>query len=203
MAPLTVNLNVLRAMLATEAGELRLEIGRVLMARVAALSEDGSGMLAMAGTLLTAKLPAGLSVGQELKLAVRELQPDKVVLGIDDGQAQSEPQVAPPLLAPMIPMPLGGSLRIKERGGSRSAPLPDGSHTLSLRYDAPSFGAIDMHFALSAGGTLKLSLTVPPGEGLRRAKHAAAALTDALKEVTDGPVSLSVQSRHEPLEVFA
>lgn len=210
MPPLALDLKVLRAVLASEAGELRLDVGRLLMARVAAIGEDGSGTLALAGALLEAKLPEGLSVGQELKLAVRELTPDKVVLAIQDEQAQSQAQAQPeipvvPPFAPFVPMPHGGTLRVQERTRprSRSTRRPDGSHALSLRYDTESLGAIDMRFLLGPGGGLKLSITVQAGAPLRSASAAAQTLEAALTNTISGPVTVSVSGRHEPLEVFA
>jgi len=100
-------------------------------------------------------------------------------------------------------MPLGGSVAVRERQASGSTQLPDGSHSLKLRYDAPSFGPIDMHFVLDPQGGLRLALLVPAGESLSSAQSASPELLDALSEATGHQASLSIAARYEPLEVFA
>lgn len=196
MEPLAVDLNMLRAVLAAD---LKLDVGRLLMVRVASVEPEGRGVLSLAGMLLDAELPEGVTAGQELKLAVREITPEKVVLSIQNDQQQAVPLLA----AALIPMPLGGSLQVRERGGGRTTQQPDGSHSLKLRYDAPSFGAIDMHFRLDPQGGLRLALLVPAGESLAQAQTAAPQLQDALTDATNRAVAVSVAARREPLEVFA
>jgi hypothetical protein len=197
MESMAVDLNLLRAVMTPD---LRLDIGRLLMVRVASIEPDGRGVLSLAGMLLEAELPEGLSAGQELKLEVRELTPQKVVLAIQNDASQP----AIPLIAALIvPMPLGGSLSVQERQPSGSTQLPDGSHSLKLRYDAPSFGPIDMHFTLDAKGGLRLALVVPTGESLASAKQASQSLLGSLTQATDRQTSLSITPRYEPLEVFA
>jgi hypothetical protein len=197
MQPMAVDLNLLRAMLTPE---LTLDVGRLLMVRVASVDPDGRGLLSLAGVLLEAELPQGVSAGQELKLEVRELTPQKVVLAIQNDASQT----AIPLIAALIvPMPLGGSLRVQERQPSGSTQLPDGSHSLKLRYDAPTFGTIEMHFILDTQGGLRLALVVPAGESLASAQASSEDLLDSLTEATGRQTSLSVSARYEPLEVFA
>jgi hypothetical protein len=195
MEPLAVDLNLLRAVLTSD---LQLDIGRLLMVRVATVDAAAAGVLSLAGMLLEAELPEGVSAGDELKLAVREITPEKVVLTI-----QSDEQAAIPLLsAALIPL-ASGSLQVRERGGGRSTKRPDGSHGLKLRYDAPNFGAVDMDFVLDPQGGLRLAVLVPAGDPLSDAQAAAPTLQQSLTEATSRPVRLSVAARYEPLEVFA
>jgi hypothetical protein len=197
MEPMAVDVNLLRAVLAPD---LTLDIGRLLMVRVASIEPDGRGVLSLAGMLLEAELPEGVSAGQELKLEVRELTPQKVVLAIQNDASQA----AIPLIAALIvPMPLGGSLRVQERQPSGSTQLPDGSHALKLRYDAPNFGPVDMHFILDTQGGLRLGLVVPAGESLAAAHETSHDLLDSLTVATGRQTSLSITPRYEPLEVFA
>lgn len=194
---MAVDLNLLRAVMTPD---LTLDIGRLLMVRVASIEPDGRGLLSLAGMLLEAELPEGLSAGQELKLEVRELTPQKVVLAIQNDASQG----ATPLIAALVvPMPLGGSLHVRERQPSGSTQLPDGSHSLKLRYDAPNFGPIDMHFILDSQGGLRLALVVPAGESLALATETSENLLDSLTQATGRQASLSVTARYEPLEVFA
>lgn len=194
---MAVDLNLLRAMLTPE---LTLDIGRLLMVRVASIEPGGRGLLSLAGMLLEAELPEGVSAGQELKLEVRELTPQKVVLAIQNDASQT----AIPLIAALIvPMPSGGSLRVQERQPSGSTQLPDGSHSLKLRYDAPNFGPVDMHFILDTEGRLRLAVVVPAGDSLAAAQDTSQDLLGSLTEATGRQTSLSITPRYEPLEVFA
>jgi hypothetical protein len=198
MEPVSVELNLLRAVLTPD---LTLDVGRTLMVRVASVEAGGRGILSLAGILLEAELPEGVSAGQELKLVVRELTPQRVVLGVQADQQQ--PQAAFTLLAALLPMPSGGSVKVEEHSGSRTKQLADGSHSVRLRYEAPHFGAIDMQFLLDPRGALRLAMLVPPGGSLEAAQAGTMTLRGALAEATGGAVSLSIAARRQPLDVFA
>jgi hypothetical protein len=192
MEALAVDLQLLRAVLVPD---LKLAVGRELMARVASLDPSGRGTISLAGVMLEAELPKGLAVGQEIRLQVRELSPDKVVLGLQEHAAT----LAPP---PTTPLPGGGAVVVKERsaGGGRG----DGEgavHTLSISYDAPTMGSMDMHFVLASGG-LRLQVSVGMA-AFEAADKGAGELIDALTQAVGVPVAVSIAPRHEPLDVYA
>ena len=66
-------------------------------------------MLSLAGMLLEAELPDNVRAGQELRLQVRELTPDKVVLAIKE---ESQPPPPAAVDAPRVPLPGGGSVQV-------------------------------------------------------------------------------------------
>jgi hypothetical protein len=198
MQPLAIDAALLRAVLTPD---LNLAVGRELMARVAALTGDGRGILSLAGVPLPAELPDNVKAGDELRLVVRELTPDKVVMAIQDDTAQAQPP--PPWVdAPRVPMPQGGSVQVTDRDAASSLRDQDGTHTLTLRYDAAAFGPIDMTFTLSSGA-LRLALTVPQGSSYAAADGAASGLAGRLTEATERPASVTVSPRREPIEVYA
>jgi hypothetical protein len=199
MQPLAVDASLLRAVLATD---VKLAIGRELMVRIAAITGDGRGVLSLAGMMLEAELPANVRAGDELRLQVRELTPDKVVLAIQDDPRQQSATPPPPLIeAPRVPLPNGGSVQVTERDAGGPLTAGDQTHTLSLRYDAPTLGAIDMQFTLTAGA-LSLALTVAPGALAALDEHTPR-LADSLTAATERPTRVTVIPRREPLEVFA
>ncbi len=197
MQPLAVDAALLRAALTPE---LNLSVGRELMVRVASLEGSGHGTLSLAGMLLEAELPTDVKAGDELRLQVREMTPTRVVLAIQEYSAPP-PVVPVPVEPPRIPIPAGGSVQVTERDARRQGDQA-GAHTVSLRYDAPSLGAIDMTFTLSATG-LRLALTVPRGDSHRRTEGAAPELQDALMAASERPVQITIAPRYEPLEVYA
>lgn len=196
MQPLAVDAALLRAALTPE---LSLSVGRELMVRVASLDRSGHGTLSLAGMLLEAELPTDVKAGDELRLQVREMSPTRVVLAI---QGDAPTPIPPaPVEPPRVPMPTGGSVQVTERDARRRAGQ-DGTHTISLRYDAPNLGSLEMTFSLSATG-LRLALTVPRGGSHRLTEAAAPELSDALAAASGRPVQITITPRHEPLEVYA
>ncbi len=128
-----------------------------------AITADGRGTLNLAGIPLEAELPDNVKAGDELRLVVRELTPDKVVLAIQDDAVSRTASAHRWSSAPRVPMPHGGSLQVTDRDAASASCRQDGTHTLTLRYDAPTFGPIDMTFTLDAG------CAAPRPDGARRA----------------------------------
>lgn len=197
MQPLAVDASLLRTVLAAD---VRLTIGRELMARVASVTAEGRGVLSLAGVLLEAELPAGMHAGAELRLQVRELTPERVVLGIQ-ADAPQPPPLAAPIESPRIPLPGGGFVRVAERDAGGSLAAGDQTHTVSVRYDAPSLGQVDMHFTLGVGA-LALTVAVAPGAYGTADDHSPA-LQTALAAATERPATVTVVPRREPVDVFA
>ncbi len=197
MQPLAVDASLLRTVLAED---VKLSVGRELMARVAAVAAEGRGTLSLAGVLLEAELPTTVQAGEELRLQVRELTPDKVVLQIRDDTAQQQPPAAP-VEAPRVPLPGGGFVKVTERDAGGPLTAGDQTHTLSLRYDAPTLGRLDLHFTLSAGA-LAVSVAVAPGAYETTDEHSGG-LQSALASATERPATVTVVARREPLDVFA
>jgi hypothetical protein len=194
MQPLAVEASLLRAVLSTD---VKLTIGRELMVRVAAVTAEGRGVLSLAGMLLEAELPTNVRAGDELRLQVRELTPEKVVLAIKD-ESQPPPAVA---VEPRVPLPGGGSVQVSERDAGGLLAAGDQTHTLTLRYDAPSLGAVDLHFTLTAGA-LALTVAVAPGAYETAGEHSSA-LQTTLTTAVERPAKVTVVARREPVEVFA
>jgi hypothetical protein len=191
MEPLAVDLLLLRAL---ETPQLRIVPGRALMARVVQIDGNGRGTLSMAGVMLEAALPKTVRAGQELRLVVREVSADRVLLGMSDPQAPAAPMQAP--------LPGGGGVSVSERDAGSPGARASDVHTLGLRYEAPTLGAVDLHFRLD-GASLHVAVTVAHGDPLEAAEAAADSLREALAGSVERAVSVTVQGRHEPLNVYA
>jgi hypothetical protein len=154
-------------------------------------------VITIAGEPLEAELPSHVQAGQELRLVVRSVSAERVVLGLAD-------QVPNPQ-ASEVPLPGGGTIRIAEDdprddpGGGGARP---GTHTLTLRYDAPALGAVDLRFVLTPG-SLDLAVALAPGAPLRSAEDHAGELKDMLEAAVGRPVTITVQPRHDPLDLYA
>ena len=192
-----MDIRLIRAVLGAE---LRIVPGRALMARVVTADGAGRGSLNIAGALIDAQLPKEVQAGQELRLTVRHVGPDRVELSMSDqnlAEAASE----------SAQLPGGGMLRVSERdaGAGKGGPgESDGSdrHSLSLRYDAPALGAVDLRFELDSE-SLRVSATLRAGEPFENALVGAGELRDALAASVGLPVTVEVSPRREPLDVYA
>jgi ribosomal 50S subunit-recycling heat shock protein len=194
MDPIAVDIRLIRAMLG---GELKVVPGRAMMARVVAADGLGRGTLTIAGAVIDAELPKHVQAGQELRLTVRHVSAEQVVLGLADQ--------TPPAASAAVPLPGGGAVRVAEDSDSDGSGRPGGSRgsqTLSLRYDAPTLGAVDLRFELDPG-SLRVRVEIAPGTPLSLAQDRAERLRDALTDGVGRPASVTVAPRHEPLDLYA
>jgi hypothetical protein len=198
MEPLAVDLLLLRALLTPE---IKIVPGRAVMARVVTTAGQnaGKGALSIAGTVIDAELPKSVKAGQDIRLVVKEVTAERVVLTL----ANQPPPVAPP--PPAVPLPGGGKIRLTEReesdqGGSGSS--ADGRHTLSVRYDAPTLGAVDLRLDLEPG-SLKVAIELPQGQQATLAEQAADDLQRELAADSERAATVTVIPRREPLDLYA
>lgn len=204
MDPIAVDIRLIRAVLGTE---LRVAAGRGFMARVVNVNPAGRGTLTIAGVPVDAKLPPGVQAGQDLRLVVRHVSPEQVVLGI----AQEAGAAAAQSQAP-VELPGGGHLRVTERdadaeeGSDRATAAGAGRHVLALAYDAPALGTVDLRFELDPG-SLRVNATLAAGAPAASASDAAGELRDALSQALGGlggrAVIVQITPRREPLDVYA
>ena len=193
VAPLAVDLLLLRTALTPD---VRIAPGRALMARVVTADGNGRGALSIAGAVFEAELPKQVRAGEDLRLVVRDVSSDRVVLQLAD-------QTAPPLTSPPpIQLPGGGALKVVEHEQQRGGASGEGRDLLTVRYDAPHLGPVELRFDLRQA-SLHVTATLGAGEPLRRAQADAVALREALQGELDRPVSLQLKARYEPLNVYA
>jgi hypothetical protein len=197
MDPIAVDIRLIRAVLGIE---LRVAPGRALMARVVAADGQGRGSLSIAGALIDAKLPKGIQAGDELRLTVRDVTPERVVLSLSDQAAAAAAQTAAEL-------PGGGHIRVsapsdEEEAGARGGRTGAGRHTLALVYDAPALGAVELRFELDSQA-LRVNATLAAGQPAASAAGAAGELRDALATALARPVTVEVTPRREPLDLYA
>ncbi len=199
MDPVNVDIRLIKAVLGTE---LRIAPGRALMARVVTADGLGRGSLNIAGAVIDATLPKDIQAGQELRLTVAHVSPDRVELSLS-GQ---DPAALAAAASEAVPLPGGGTVQVAERdaGGGGGAGGSQGAdrHALSIRYDAPALGAIDLRFELDPE-TLRVSATLAAGRPFDVALNNAGKLGDALTAAVGRSVTVDVVPRREPLDVYA
>jgi hypothetical protein len=192
LQPLAIDLLLLRSL---DAPELRLTPGRGLMARVMRADGSGRGALSLAGAVIEAELPKHVKAGQEVRLIVREVSAERVTLSL------SEELAVPPQPA-SVPLPGGGRVRVTEREQAGGGASDGGVETLSLRYDAPSLGPVDLRFELDRA-SLRVAVTLSAGRPLVQGQAGAQALLTALEQNVERAVTVKLLPRHEPFDLYA
>jgi hypothetical protein len=165
------------------------------MARVVTTAASGKGALSIAGTLIEAELPKAVRPGQDIRLVVREVTPERVVLSMSD-QTMVAPTPAP------AELPGGGRIQVTEREASEQEGSDGQRHTITLRYDAPALGTVDLRFELDSG-SLRVTAALAQGEPVALAQDASDELRDALAASSDRPVAVTISARYEPMDVYA
>lgn len=183
MDPIVVDLVELRAL---QLPGITLAPGRVIVARVIEADAAGHGQLSVAGGRLAATLPAGVRAGEELRLVVREVSAERIVLQI---QAEG---LQPPA---------------REQVQEREAPPDAGaqaqaSQRLALRYLTRNLGPIDLRFALYPGGAIGVEVSMATEEASVRARSGADQLRSAIAASTGATVGVSVTRPRPPLDVY-
>jgi hypothetical protein len=190
MDPLAVDLTLL---LRTLESEVRLTPGRVLMGRVVDNGDPARAKLSIAGKLLEAQLPAHLQDGEEVRLTVREVSADRVVLSLSNPFSAEAPRHASE--RPDLADSDDAEGRADDGDGNAG-------HSVSLRYQAPTIGAVDVRLHMREGA-LHALVAVKAGQPHTLARSEATALRERLTAATGLPVELSVQARHDQLELYA
>lgn len=225
-APLAISPQALRVLVGPD---IKIVPGRAVMARVVQAPPGQKGSLSIAGYLLDAELPENVQAGQDLRLVVRDVNAERVLLAITDpheaepaqhaqpsaasqsdpgGRTQELQQTQPSpdpsaVAAAAVPLPGGGSVQVTERDAGGASGRPGERHNVLLRYDAPVLGAVDLRFQMDAG-TLSLLVSLAPGQPLELAQSRADSLRQALAASLPGrAVSVTVSPRREPLDLYA
>lgn len=82
LAPLAVDLRALRVLVGPD---IKIVPGRAVMARVVAPQQPGGrGSLSIAGYLLEAELPESVRAGDDLRLVVKDVSAERVLLAVTD-----------------------------------------------------------------------------------------------------------------------
>ena len=220
--PLAISPQALRVLVGPD---IKIVPGRAVMARVVQAPPGQKGSLSIAGYLLDAELPENVRAGQDLRLVIRDVNPERVLLAITDpyeeGHAQPNQQAQPATQAPQaqpvhaqpadpaltapppVPLPGGGEVQVTERDAGGAGGEAGDRQNVLLRYNAPALGSVDLRFQMDAGA-LSLSVTLPAGQPLELARADAESLRQALRQAVPGrAVAVTVAPRREPLDLYA
>jgi hypothetical protein len=180
---------------------LSLTPGRAMMARVVDADDGDGGTLAIAGYLLEAELPKEMAAGQNMRLVVREVTANRVLLAAAHEQPAAAPQT--PLAAP-IQLPGGALLRVLEDGGQEGEGGGAGGrdHAFGLVLELPQLGPLELRFGLDPA-SVRAAIATDPGPVLARAQAQAGELRESLARACERPATVTVTTRRQPLDLYA
>jgi hypothetical protein len=201
MEPIRVDAVLLRGLLP----DIKLAVGTTLLGRVLE-RHAAHGLLNLAGAVLVAELPDDVEAGQRLRLAVAEVG-ERVVLRVvgEAAPAAAGPQPPPTGQTPSVPLPLPGDAQAQVR---IEAEAPEGggpagaARAVTVHYDSPALGRIEVRLALGAGG-LVAGVGAGAGEPVRLAGAHADELRAALARAMRTPVDVHVGVRRERVDLRA
>lgn len=182
-----------------------LRAGTMLAARV--LDREGArGTLLLNGVRVPAQLPPELAAGDALRVVVQEATAERVVLQVVPRDAPPPPAVTGGWAESYaLALPGGAAARVlvePDAEGSAGAAGAAPARRVTLRYDSPALGRLDLVLDLDAS-SVSGTVHATAGDPARRARAEAAVLRDALASATGRPATVSVRDREEVLDVRA
>ena len=184
--------------------DVTLRLGQSLLARVAERHGD-RGILMIAGQPLVAQLPEHVRAGDVLKLAVRDVTAEQVVMQIHEGKesAETSPQQQN---QPTVPVGFPGqppSQIVVDDGGASGGGGADGDiAAVALTYDSPALGSMNFRLGMD-GSRVVCEIRVAAGAPLELAAGATEMLRERLSTATDRAASVTVAARPGSFDVSA
>ena len=197
MQPIAVQLITLQQVMP----DVTLRLGQSLLARVAERAGD-RGILMIAGQPLVAQLPEHVRAGDVLKLAVKDITAEQVVMQLHEGKEMAQTQQADP--SPLVPFPGQPPSRIMvddQASGDESAGEGDVA-AVALTYESPALGPINLRIGMNASSVVA-EVRVGAGAPFEVARAASGVLQQALAERTERAATVSVVPRPGSFDVSA
>jgi hypothetical protein len=166
--------------------DMPLTAGTMLGGRV--LERQGKmGLLMLQGVPLSAQLPEDVEAGTRLRLSVADVMPDKITLRIVD-------QLPPQPVAPGVPLPLPDAhFSVTERDAAPGVISEPGVRFLSLRYESPALGVLDLRIAIEPAG-VRVHARADAGV-LDLARQGSEGLRTALRERLGAAAEVTIEMR--------
>ena len=194
--PIAVQLITLQSVMP----DVTLRLGQSLLARVAERHGD-RGILMIAGQPLVAQLPENVRAGDVLKLAVRDITPEQVVMQMHEAK-----EAAQAAQQPFVPVGFPGqppSRIVVDDDSAASEGSSEGeASAIALTYESPVLGPINLRIGMDASAVVA-EVRVGAGAPLEMAQATASVLRDRLAESTERAASVTVAPRPGSFDVSA
>lgn len=198
MQPIAVQLITLQQVMP----EVTLRLGQSLLARVAARHGD-RGILMIAGQPLVAQLPENVRAGDVLKLAVKDISAEQVVMQLHEGKeaAAEHPVRSDAAVIPFPGQPPSQIVVDDQASGGDGAGEGDVA-AIALTYESPALGPINLRIGMDPSA-VAAEVRVGAGAPLELSQAAASVLRDALAASTERAATVTVAPRPGSFDVSA
>jgi hypothetical protein len=196
MQPIAVQLITLQQVMP----DVTLRLGQSLLARVAERAGD-RGILMIAGQPLVAQLPEHVRAGDVLKLAVKDITAEQVVMQLHEGKemAETQQQANPTVAFPGQPP---SQIVVDDQASQKDGAGEGDVDAIALTYESPVLGPISFRIGMNAAA-VAAEVRVRPGAPLEAARAASSILQQALTERTERSAMVSVVPRPGSFDVSA
>jgi hypothetical protein len=199
MQPIAVQLITLQQVMP----DVSLRLGQSLLARVAERHGD-RGILMIAGQPLVAQLPEHVRAGDVLKLAVRDITAEQVVMQMHEGkeapanQAQGQQNAVPLAFPGQVP----SRVYVDDEGSSDQEAGEGEISAVALTYESPALGAMNFRLGMD-GSRVVCEVRTVAGAPTEIAAAAADVLRERLAAATGRAASVTVSPRPGSFDVSA
>jgi hypothetical protein len=184
--------------------DVTLRLGQSLLARVAERHGD-RGILMIAGQPLVAQLPEHVRAGDVLKLAVRDITAEQVVMQMHEGKEMAETQQGQES-QPFVPLAFPGQppshVIVDDDSAASEGALEGEASAIALTYESPALGPINLRIGMDASAVVA-EVRVSAGAPLEIATATASVLRDRLAQSTERVASVTVAPRPGSFDVSA
>jgi hypothetical protein len=196
--PIAVQLITLQSVMP----DVTLRLGQSLVARVADRHGD-RGILMIAGQPIVAQLPDGVRAGDVLKLSIKDVSAEQVVMQMHEGREaaqaaqQGQPQV--PLAFPGQPP---SHVIVDDQASGGNGDGEGDVAAIALTYDSPALGAMNFRIGMDASNVV-VEVRMTAGGPFEAGSAAAGILRAALAEATERTAQVNVAVRPGSFDVSA
>jgi hypothetical protein len=196
MQPIAVQLITLQQVMP----DVTLRLGQTLLARVAERHGD-KGILIIAGQPLVAELPENVRPGDVLKLAVRDVTAEQVVMQMHEGKEAAQAQARQDAVPLAFPGQPPSQIIVDDQAGGGDAEEGDVA-TVAVTYESPALGAFNFRIGMD-GSRVAVEVRVAAGAPLEIATATADVLRERLAISTDRAAAVTVAPRAGSFNVSA
>ena len=198
MQPIAVQLVTLQSVMP----DVTLRLGQSLVARVAERHGD-RGILMIAGQPIVAQLPDEVRAGHVLKLSVKDVTAEQVVMQMHEGreaaQAAQQGQQNVPLA---FPGQQPSNIIVDDQASGGNGGEEGDVAAVALTYDSPALGAMNFRIGMDAGNVV-VEVRMAAGGPFEAGSAAAGILRARLAEATERTAEVHVAVRPGSFDVSA
>ena len=197
MQPIAVQLITLQQVMP----DVTLRLGQTLLARVAERHCE-RGILMIAGQPIVAQLPSEVRAGQVLRVTVKDVSAEQVVMQMHEGREAAQAQQGQPTVPLAFPGQPPSHVIVDDQASGGSGAGEGDVAAIALTYDSPALGAVNFRIGMDPSNVV-VEVRMSAGAPFEAGSAAAGILRSALAEATERNAQVNVAVRPGSFDVSA